>query len=98
MTITVSVSDFRNNLAGYLTQIARGTKILIKDDKKNLELAEVSLKRQFDKDSYESSLRKAAGTFLFENHTEFSSYKKVESWLRSTRRLSDRKVKSETQS
>ena len=90
MMITVSVSEFRNNLASYLSRVLQGTKLLIKDDKRKVEFAEVKRMQTFDKESYLKALERARGTFAKERHPEWASLKRVESWLRSTRRQSDR--------
>lgn len=90
MTITVSVSDFRQNMSSYLARVSRGTKVIIKDDKKDTNLAEVIPTKNWDPVAYERTLRKVAGTFTAKNHPEWRTKRDVIRWVEKSRKQSDR--------
>jgi len=90
MTLTVSISEFRNNLSDYLNKVSTGTRLLIKDEKKNKLLAEVVGKKEFDPEAYERAMRKAAGVFTAEKHPEWRTKKDVINWLRQSRLADER--------
>jgi antitoxin (DNA-binding transcriptional repressor) of toxin-antitoxin stability system len=88
MTLTVSVSELRTNISTYLERVAKGARVLIRDEKKDITIAQITQAYFFDKTIYEKTLRKAAGIFTKENHPEWSTTSKVSSWL-SKNRLND---------
>lgn len=90
MTITVSISDFRNNIADYLARARAGDRIILKDDKKDETVAEVIGKKQFDSEKFWKAMRKTAGVFTAKNHPEWATRAKVEKWLRKTRMNAER--------
>lgn len=90
MTLTVSVSEFRTNLAQYLEQVANGANLFIRDEKKNRLLAEIAGKREFNPDNFGKALKAASGIFTSQNHPEWQTKKDVVSWLKNTRKTSDR--------
>lgn len=90
MTLTVSVSEFRNNISSYLAKVNAGNPLLIKDDKKKTMLAQVSKVSSFDKDSFKQVLLKSAGVFTAENHPEWTTKKDVINWLEKERLASER--------
>ncbi len=90
MTLTVSISELRNNLALYLDQVAKGDNLVIRDEKKNLEIAQVTKTKSFNPDTYEQAMRKAAGVFTAENHPEWATKSQVIKWLRKSRLSDDR--------
>ncbi len=90
MTLTVSISELRNNLALYLDQVARGDNLVIRDEKKNLEIAQVTKTKSFNSAAYEQAMRRAAGVFTAENHPEWVTKSKVIKWLRKSRLSDDR--------
>ena len=77
MTLTVSVSELRNNISDYLERVAKGAKVLIRDEKKNVAIAQISQTHVFNKELFEKTLRKAAGVFSVKNHPEWSTKKQV---------------------
>lgn len=81
MTLTVSVSDLRNNISSYLEKVMKGTRVLIRDEKKDITIAEIIHTTNFDKDTYEKTLRKVAGIFSKENHPEWSTQENVTNWV-----------------
>lgn len=88
MTLTVSVSDLRNNISSYLEKVMKGTRVLIRDEKKGITIAEITHTSSFDKDTYEKMLRKVAGIFSKESHPEWSTQETVSNWVIKNR-LSD---------
>lgn len=92
MTITVSVTDLRNNISDYLDRVAKGTRLLVRDEKKKKTIAQITQTHIFNKDSYEKALRKAAGIFTAKNHPEWRTEKDVRNWLIKSRLSSDRKL------
>ena len=90
MSITVSVSQLRSNLSDYLEKATQGTRVLIRDDKKDKMLAQITQAQSFNKESYEHALRKAAGVFTAENHPEWRTKKDVIEWLEKSRLADER--------
>lgn len=90
MSITVSVSQLRNNISLYLEKAMQGTQVLIRDDKKDKAIAQLTQTRSFDKEGYEKALRKAAGIFTAENHPEWKTKSDVIKWLEKSRLADDR--------
>ena len=90
MSITVSVSQLRNNISLYLEKAMQGTQVLVHDDKKDKTIAQITKMRSFDKDSYEKALRKAAGIFTAENHPEWKTKSDVTKWLEKSRLADER--------
>lgn len=91
MTITVSISKFRQDLSNYLIKVKGGHSIILKDDKKGVEVAEITGISKYDHKSYCDMLDRVAGSIRAKNHPEWATVKKVEKWLRNNRMKSDRK-------
>lgn len=90
MTLTVSISELRQNLAQYLERVANGANLIVKDEKKDIAVAQITKVPYFDKDLYQQSLLKAAGVFTAKNHPEWATKTKITKWLIKTRKESDR--------
>jgi len=90
MTLTVSVSELRTNISTYLERVTKGTRLLIRDEKRNITIAQITQANFFDKTIYEKTLRKAAGIFTKENHPEWSTSSKVNAWLTKNRLIDER--------
>lgn len=90
MTWTVSISDFRNNLSDYLAYVRRGDSLVLKDEKKDEEIAQVTPKKKFDVEDYLKTLHQAAGTFSAKNHPEWATKAKVIKWVNEGRKQSER--------
>lgn len=90
MTLTVSISQFRNNIADYLDKAIEGNRVIIRDEKKNTAIAELTKTKSFDKDAFERSLRKASGVFTAENHPEWRTKTDVINWVRKNRLANQR--------
>ncbi len=91
MTLTVSVSELRNNISQYLEKAMNGTRVLVRDERKDMTIAQISQTSFFDKNTYEKALRKAAGVISSENHPEWSTQSKVTEWI-TKNRLSDERT------
>lgn len=85
MTLTVSISKFRNNISEYLSKVVSGSRVILRDEKKNITIVEITPLTSFDKKSFEKSLRKAAGIFMAKNHPEWKTKSDVIKWLRKNR-------------
>ncbi len=85
MTLTVSVSELRNNISDYLDKVVKGNRVLIRDEKRNKTIAQITQTSAFDKDSYEKALSRASGIFTAQNHPEWATKKKVIDWVAKNR-------------
>lgn len=90
MILTVSVSELRSNISQYLERVAKGTQVFIRDEKRDVTIAQITQTSFFDKSIYEKVLRKAAGIFTTENHPEWSTETKVSNWVTKNRLANDR--------
>ena len=59
MTLTVSISEFRNNMSEYLNKVSRGNQVLIRDDKKDISIAQINPVQSFDPEAFEQSKRRS---------------------------------------
>ncbi|MBI2442744.1 MAG: hypothetical protein HYV40_02435 [Candidatus Levybacteria bacterium] len=91
MTVTVSVSELRNNISRYLEKAMQGTRVFIRDEKRGIAIAQITKTPLFDKDAYEQSLRKVAGILRAENHPEWKTKKDITNWLTKNRLTNERK-------
>lgn len=92
MTLTVSVTELRNNISQYLERAMKGNRVLIRDEKKDTTIAQITKISLFDKDMYEKVLKKASGIFSVENHPEWSTQTNVTNWLTKSRLSDERTV------
>ena len=92
MTITVSISDFRENISSYLSRVQQGNKIILTDKKRGEIVAEVIKRDKTELEEYREMLKQVAGTFTAKNHPEWATRRKVNQWLRKTRLNSNRKL------
>lgn len=92
MTITVSISKFRQNISDYLAQVQTGHTIILKDEKKGKEMATVAVKKKFDPVSFTKALKSAAGSLTAENHPEWRTKRQVIKWVEESRAFAERKV------
>ncbi len=67
MNLTVSVSDFRDNLTDYLALLQEGKKVVIKDARKDRSVVELIAKKpeSFDWDKHIKEVMKLGGSGLF---------------------------------
>ena len=90
MTLTVSVSELRSNISTYLERVIKGNRVLIRDEKRDVTIAQITQTSFFDKAMYEKVLRKVAGIFSLKNHPEWSTQPKVNDWLIKSRMSDER--------
>ena len=64
MNVTVSVSDFRDNLTDYLELLWRGKRVVIKDARKDAPIVELTASEPtgFNWDNYIKEVSKLAGS------------------------------------
>lgn len=91
MTLTVSVSQFRQHLSDYIAKARDGYTVILKDEKKNEEIVQILTKKKFNPETFGKSLKAASGIFTAENHPEWRTKKDVIRWLQKSRKASDRK-------
>lgn len=92
MTLTVSISDLRNNISDYLEKVMKGTRVFVRDEKRGITVAELIQTSTFDKVSYEKILRKAAGVFSEDNHPEWKSKSDIINWVTKNRISDERNI------
>jgi hypothetical protein len=90
MTITVSIGQFRQDIASYLLKAQMGHKIELRDEKKGVVVAEITGKKKFDPEAFGKALSSAAGVFTAKNHPEWKTKKDVIKWLEKSRAEADR--------
>ena len=90
MTITVSISDFRQNISEYLSQIQNGDRIILIDKKKKKEVAQLVTQKKFNPETFGRALREAAGVFTAKRHPEWRTKRQVIAWVEKGRREADR--------
>lgn len=91
MTLTVSISQFRQHISDYIAKAKDGYTVILKDEKKNEEIVQLLAKKKFNPETFGKSLKAAAGIFTAENHPEWRTKRDVISWLQKSRKASDRK-------
>lgn len=90
MTITVSISEFRQNIADYLLRNRDGHTITIKDEKRGEIIADVIPRKKFDPIAFKKALHEAAGIFTAKNHPEWRTKRQVIQWVERGRAAADR--------
>jgi len=90
MTLTVSITELRNNISSYLDKVKEGDQVLIKDNKRRVTVAQITKVHSFDRDSFLKTMERVAGVFSAENHPEWATKEKVIKWLRKTRQTNQR--------
>ena len=90
MTYTVSISQFRQNIAAYISKAKEGHTIILKDDKKGEEVIQLIGKKTFNPDTFGEALNAASGTLSVENHPEWKTKSDISNWVTKSRKSSDR--------
>lgn len=90
MTITVSISQFRQHIADYIAKAKDGYTVILEDEKKGYQIAQIIGKKEFNPETFGKSLNSAAGIFTAENHPEWSSKEEVIKWVQQERKAADR--------
>lgn len=88
--VMVSISDLRNNISQYIQKASKGVKVMIRDEKKNLMVAQITKIKSFDREMFQRVLLKASGIITKENHPEWATKLKVVDWLSKSRLSDDR--------
>lgn len=90
MTITVSISQFRQNVSDYLQKVREGHRVTLRDAKRDEIVASIVPEKRFDPKAFRSAMYKAAGIFTAKNHPEWATRRRVEQWLRKGRLADER--------
>ena len=90
MTITVSISQFRQNIADYIEKVKAGNTVILQDEKKDQEVAQLVGKKKFNPQTFGNALKMATGIFTVQNHPEWKTKKNVINWVEKGRKSSDR--------
>lgn len=90
MTMTISISQFRRNMADYIIKAQEGHTVILKDGKKDQQVVQLVGKKNFDPNSFGKALSEAAGVFTAENHPEWRTKQDVIKWVRKQRLAFDR--------
>jgi|SRR3989344_5374291 len=92
MTVTVSFTDFRDNLSDYARQAKQGTTVIVKDNKRGEELIRVTGGQNWNPKAYKAMLKRMlANPISAKDHPEWATPKSVEDWLRKSRLADERK-------
>jgi len=90
MTIVVSLSQFRRNIAEYIAKAREGNTIVLEDDKRSQLVAQLESVKQFRSDTFKKALLDAKGVFTSDNHPEWETMENVLKWVNQNRAASDR--------
>lgn len=90
MTITVSISQFRQNISEYLAQAQLGHTIILKDEKRGSEIAEIVGKKRWNPQAFYRAIDRVAGVFTAERHPEWRTKRQVIRWVEEGRKAADR--------
>ena len=90
MTITVSISQFRQNLSEYLDRVKSGYTVVLKDEKQEEEVAALTPRTKWDPDLFRRTLDAVAGSISAKDHPEWATPTKISRWLRKIRKANDR--------
>jgi len=90
MTIVVSISQFRQNIADYLEKVKAGNTVILQDERKEQQIAKLVGKKMFNPQSFENALKAAVGVFTDRDHPEWKTKDAVIRWLEQERKSADR--------
>lgn len=90
MTLTVSISQFRQNIADYLSKAKEGHTIILEDEKKGQQVVQVVGKKSFNSKTFEKALIDVVGIFTEKNHPEWKTKNNVIKWVSRGRKKGDR--------
>ena len=90
MIINVSISQFRQNLAEYITKVTLGHTVILENGKKDQQIIQLTGKKSFNPDTFSNALQEASGIFSNENHPEWETKKDIISWVEKSRLKADR--------
>lgn len=90
MTLTVSISQFRQHISDYIAKVQEGHIVILKDEKKDQQMVQLASKKEFNPQTFGKALAQACGIFTAENHPEWKTKKDVIHWVERQRSASDR--------
>ncbi|MBI3576486.1 hypothetical protein HY086_00380 [Candidatus Gottesmanbacteria bacterium] len=90
MTITVSISQFRQNVSDYLDKVRDGYRVILRDAKKDEIVASIVPEKRFDPEAYKAMLDRVAGSISAKDHPEWATPAKISKWLRKIRKANER--------
>ncbi|TSC89000.1 MAG: hypothetical protein G01um10145_709 [Microgenomates group bacterium Gr01-1014_5] len=90
MTFTVSISQFREQIADYIAKAKEGHTVILKDEKKDQEIVQLVRTKEFNPETFGKALEDASGVFMREDHPEWRTKNDVIRWLKQSRKASDR--------
>ena len=90
MIITVSIREFRQNISDYLVRVKAGDTLVLKDEKKDEEVAEIKGKKKFDSKSFWETLKRNTPVFTAKNHPEWRTKRDIIRWVEEGRKAADR--------
>lgn len=90
MTITVSISQFRQHMSEYLNRVKAGYTVVLRDEKQEEEIADVNPRKKWDPKAYRAMLERVAGSISVKDHPEWATPAKISRWLRKTRLQNER--------
>ncbi len=85
MTLSVSVGQFRQNIAEYIAKANSGHTIVLIDEKKGQQLVQIVGSKKFDPEAFGKALKSSAGVFTAKNHPEWATKKKLNDWVNKSR-------------
>lgn len=90
MTLTVSVSQFRQHIAEFLAKAEAGNLVIVKDERRDQQVAQLSGKKGFNSDAFGKALKEASGILTPEHHPEWKKERDVIKWVKQGRLSADR--------
>lgn len=91
MTIIVSISQFRDHIADYIAKAKEGYTVILKDEKKDQQIAQLVGKKKFNPHTFGRALKAVAGVFTATSHPEWRTKRNVSTWVTRERQASDRR-------
>ena len=82
MTQTVSASDFRQNMFRYFDLVKKGNTIVVRNDKKDETLVQITQAKSWDPEAYGEMLKNLAKkpVFTSEDHPEWATLRDIQRW------------------
>ncbi len=90
MTISVSVSKLRGDISKYFDFVSKGNTVLVKNERRGKDIAQITRLNTFDTDTYDVALKKFAGSVSAKDHPEWTTKQKVIKWVNDSRKTSER--------
>ena len=90
MTIVVSISQFRQNVAEYIEKAKSGNTVILQDKKKGQQIVQLIGKKMFNSETFGNALKLASGVFTAKYHPEWNTKRDVINWVEKERISADR--------